>query len=61
MNPAISALIDRLEARGDTDSRLAAIILQAVFDPENQPSQYGTVLRGRRDDRPAGRPITDLS
>lgn len=44
MDPEISALIDRLETRSDTDSRLAAIILQAVFDPENQPSQYGTKL-----------------
>jgi hypothetical protein len=59
MNPAISALIDRLEARGDTDSLLAANILQAVFDPENQPSQYGTVLRGTAMTAP--RPIMDHS
>jgi hypothetical protein len=44
MDPDIAALVDRLTARGDPDSRLAANILQAVFDPENQPSQYGTVL-----------------
>jgi hypothetical protein len=54
MNPAISALIDRLEARSDTDSLLAANILQAVFDPENQPSQYGTVLQGTAMTAPPG-------
>jgi hypothetical protein len=50
MDLDIAALIKRLEARGDVDSGLAAIILQAVFDPENQPSQYGTVFVARARD-----------
>jgi hypothetical protein len=44
MDPEIVALIERLAAKGDLGSKLAANILQAVFDPENQPSQYGTML-----------------
>lgn len=59
MNPEIKRLIERLKGRKDfgnfgsrwlmldapdKDCQQAAVILQAIFDPENQPSQFGTVL-----------------
>ena len=57
MNPKIKELIEELRDVGhdmdrtcaaeDTPPWRAASILQAVFDPENQPSQYGTTLTER--------------
>jgi hypothetical protein len=44
MDPEIDSLIYRLEGKGDRDSKLAAVILESVFDPDNQPSQFGTML-----------------
>lgn len=59
MNPEIKALIERLQTEAGklmvtpeecADEELfdalteAAVTLQAVFDPENQPSQFGTEL-----------------
>lgn len=55
MNPKIKELIEELrrlefEEAGYNNIAItrpvgrAASILQAVFDPENQPSQYGTTL-----------------
>lgn len=55
MNPKIKELCERLrqiaaedfdpgQHRDNHPATRAASILQAVFDPENQPSQYGTTL-----------------
>ena len=54
MNPEIAKLIGRLRNEAASQEfeltncedllREAADTFQAVFDPENQPSQYGTVL-----------------
>ncbi len=51
MNPKIKELLERIRSRPNdaplpTEYMLdeCASILQAVFDPENQPSQYGTTL-----------------
>ena len=50
MNEEISGFIKELqnaarhEKREDHICWQAAMILQAIFDPENQPSQYGTIL-----------------
>ncbi len=45
MNPDIARLILHLdELAPNIYARQAAAILHAVFDPENQPSQYGTKL-----------------
>lgn len=49
MNPEMKQLAANLENfAGDVDHserlmREAAIVIRAIFDPENQPSQYGTV------------------
>ena len=54
MNQEIKKLLDELRYRSEycldhgSETQIAvsraASILQAVFDPENQPSQYGTTL-----------------
>jgi hypothetical protein len=45
MDKEIKSLIQELEARVGLDcAQKAAAILRAVFDPENQPSQFGTEL-----------------
>ncbi len=44
MNPEIKKLIVELEAQGTLVATEAAMVLRSVFDPENQPSQYGTTL-----------------
>jgi hypothetical protein len=44
MDPEIASLIYRLEGKDDPDSKLAAVILESVFDPENQLSPFGTML-----------------
>ena len=60
MNPEIKNLVAELRFDAAEHERdgfsttakrlsLAAMILQAVFDPENQPSQYGTTLVERSD------------
>lgn len=68
MNPKIKDLMGRLNGvanrkdQFEDDATLVsrdllretASILQAVFDPENQPSQYGTVLFSK--DIPGSRP-----
>lgn len=50
MDPEMKKFIDNLRGfAGDVDHsetmmREASSILQSIFDPENQPSQYGTAL-----------------
>lgn len=50
MDKGMKAMADNLEHfAGDVDHserlmREAAIIIRAIFDPENQPSQFGTTL-----------------
>lgn len=49
MNEEMKQLADNLEKfAGDVDHsealmRRAAVTIRAIFDPENQPSQFGTV------------------
>lgn len=63
MDPDIKKLIEELAplaAQDQFDTPIAdhpatraAAILQAIFDPENQPSQFGTVLLETKKPAPA--------
>lgn len=48
----IEKLIADLEREGSPLSKQAAVTLNAIFNPENQPSQFGTVLWRSGDEIP---------